>query len=233
MAENHWNLPGRIERLTECLRLGMSASEIAQALNVGSKHPITRNAVIGKLARMGMRRPEAAPKVQRQPKFRKRKWSAEEDAALTDLSQRGVLRTEAAKELGIGIDVLRRRAAKLNLSWVSPAPVSRQNAGPKDKWENLSGDALAARRKERIEIGLAKLAAFAAPANDDAIPLMARRRGQCAWPVGDPARPSLQLCCGQRVTVGTSSYCDRHRRIGTTGQVVSARELTRALRRYA
>src|SRR5690606_24141498 len=55
---------------------------------------------------------------------------------------------------------------------------------------------------------------FAPPANDTSIPLMERRRFQCAWPVGEPERPAQQMCCGLPVQegVGTAleSYCASH-----------------------
>lgn len=57
---------------------------------------------------------------------------------------------------------------------------------------------------------------FAAPANDTSIPLMERRRFQCAWPVGEPERPAQQMCCGLPVQegVGTAleSYCGAHQK---------------------
>lgn len=47
---------------------------------------------------------------------------------------------------------------------------------------------------------------------DTAIPLIGRRFGQCAWPVGTPERPGEQLCCGAATTslVEGSPYCTGH-----------------------
>lgn len=48
--------------------------------------------------------------------------------------------------------------------------------------------------------------------NDNAVPLLERRFGQCAWPVGTPDRPRNQLVCGQPVFEGVEkcSYCLPH-----------------------
>lgn len=42
------------------------------------------------------------------------------------------------------------------------------------------------------------IAATAGVANDNAILLLDRRFGQCAWPVGDPVRPAEQMVCDAR-----------------------------------
>lgn len=69
--------------------------------------------------------------------------------------------------------------------------------------------------------------------NDNLVPLIGRRFGQCAWPVGTPARPAEQLCCAKSVPQGSRKpYCREHRSLAI-GKVVSAQELTRSLRRYA
>jgi GcrA cell cycle regulator len=61
---------------------------------------------------------------------------------------------------------------------------------------------------------------FAAPANDTAIPLMSRRRFQCAWPVGDVSGAG-QMCCGLPVDPDapktTASYCPTHRARASAG----------------
>ncbi len=70
---------------------------------------------------------------------------------------------------------------------------------------------------------------FAAPANDTAIPLMERRRFQCAWPVGEPERPAQQMCCGLPVQdgVGTAleSYCATHQQRAASAYQPVRREI--------
>ena len=70
---------------------------------------------------------------------------------------------------------------------------------------------------------------FAAPANDTSIPLMERRRFQCAWPVGEPERPAQQMCCGLPVQegVGTAleSYCAAHQQRAASAYQPVRREI--------
>lgn len=70
---------------------------------------------------------------------------------------------------------------------------------------------------------------FAAPANDTSIPLMERRRFQCAWPVGEPERPAQQMCCGLPVQegVGTAleSYCGAHQKRAASAYQPTRREI--------
>lgn len=69
-------------------------------------------------------------------------------------------------------------------------------------------------------------------ANDNSIPLVGRRFGQCAWPVEEPAKPEFQLCCGKAVMAGARKpYCKGHMSLAVD-RVLSAKELVRSLRRY-
>jgi len=62
-----------------------------------------------------------------------------------------------------------------------------------------------------------------------AIPLMERRRFQCAWPVGEPERPAQQMCCGLPVQegVGTAleSYCATHQQRAASAYQPVRREI--------
>jgi GcrA cell cycle regulator len=95
----------------------------------------------------------------------------------------------------------------------------------------------ATKRAEATAYGVAAIKGFLHPANDDAILLLERRFGQCSWPVGTPARPAEQLCCGQRIvgerTKSTATYCDVHRKIAAPTGVPVVRELIRSVRRAA
>lgn len=67
-------------------------------------------------------------------------------------------------------------------------------------------------------------------ANDNAVPLMSRRHGQCAWPVGHAGRPVEQLCCGGKADPG-HPYCTSHRAIGTK-ETVKAESFLKSMRRF-
>lgn len=99
----------------------------------------------------------------------------------------------------------------------------------------LSPEKADEKRAEFAAYGKGILAGFDLPANDDAIPLMDRQRLQCSWPVGTPARPAEQMCCGQPVTPGANAtvetYCTRHARAASTGPV-DLRSFERGMRRH-
>lgn len=77
--------------------------------------------------------------------------------------------------------------------------------------------------------------AFYEAANDTSVLLIDRRRTQCAWPVGNPDRPAMQMCCGAQADDGP--YCPAHAAKGrnaATGLAKhSTKELIRSLRRVA
>lgn len=93
------------------------------------------------------------------------------------------------------------------------------------------------KREQAAIAGAQHIRGFHFPANDDAIPLVERRFGQCSWPVGEPERPAEQLCCGQPVvgerTKSTATYCDRHRILAAPAGVPLVRTLIRSVRRAA
>jgi GcrA cell cycle regulator len=110
---------------------------------------------------------------------------------------------------------------------VGKAPVVFAN----QKFDHVHGDELEQRREERRAYGQSKLDAFAA-ANDDAIQLIARRFGQCAWPVGEPDRPEGQLCCGA-VAIEAKPYCAHHAAVAYQPLTPKQKDLVRSLRRFA
>ena len=192
----------RIDRAKAAWLKGESAEWIARELGDG----LTRNAVIGKMHRLGLQRGRPSkPQQARAPRVRLPKLAT---APAATKMKRGPGEHRTAPKSG--------------------------NANP---W-GASSPADAAKKRAEAEVyGAAKLKSFAEPANDDAITLMARRFGQCAWPVGTPARPADQLCCGQRVdptaTPTTAGYCERHRARASAGMAPSARDLERMSRRSA
>lgn len=86
--------------------------------------------------------------------------------------------------------------------------------------------------------GKAAIAKTADVANDNAIPLLARRYSQCAWPVGTPARPAELNVCGAPVYEGLEacSYCLAHAQRAFQRDITQPRpkeNLARAIRRWA
>lgn len=225
----------RVEEAKRRWLTGESATEIAKALNCG----FTRNAIIGKIHRLGLAkvrsaRPSAPSRVKAEPVYTVFDWTEECDIELHRLSKAGMLRIQAASALGCTVDCLNRRVRKLNIEWVRPQPKKRFPVKPtaNPSFKPSRGAFADHQRDACTREGQRFVAAFAAPANDHSILLTDRKWGQCAWPLGEPERPGEQLVCGARSMSG-SSYCAGHRRIGTTGQVVSGQDLIRSLRRFA
>jgi GcrA cell cycle regulator len=75
-------------------------------------------------------------------------------------------------------------------------------------------DSTPQQRAEKAAAGKTLIGRTVDPANDNAVPLLGRRFNQCAWPVGMPDRPALQLCCGapvpENANRSVASYCTAH-----------------------
>jgi GcrA cell cycle regulator len=165
---------------------------------------ISRSAVCGKMHRMGLAKGNRkAPAAPREPKVPR---------APKPLS------APAAPKMKRGPGEHRTAPKSANVNpWGASSPVE------------------AAQKRAKAETdGRARLNAFAMePANDDAIPLIGRPFGFCAWPVGTPDKPANQMCCGQRNDPGSSMpYCARHRAIASNGRTVNPTELARSIRRF-
>lgn len=94
------------------------------------------------------------------------------------------------------------------------------------------------KRAEHAAKGQATIKAATDPVNDNAIPLLERRFGQCAWPVGTPDTASEQMVCGGRVyqDVEACPYCLTHAKrayVRDITQPMPAASLARTLRRWA
>lgn len=118
---------------------------------------------------------------------------------------------------------------------VRPRP--KPKSGPIAMLSQSKSDASPETRERCAAAGQAKIEAVEVAANDDAIPLMDRGRYQCAWPMGVPARPAQQMCCGQPVRSGVStaleSYCAHHQGVAASRLVRTEKELVRSVRRFA
>lgn len=94
------------------------------------------------------------------------------------------------------------------------------------------------KRAEHAARGRATINAAIDPVNDNAIPLLERRFGQCAWPVGTPEHASDQMVCGGLVYQGVEAcpYCLTHAKrayVRDITQPMRAEDLARSLRRWA
>ena len=166
-----------------------------------------RNSVINRVGRLGYRLTAKAGQRAAVP------WTEEDNAELERLYMGGTSVRACAKALGRTDGTTSHQVKRLGLKRPKvaprPKPVVALPTVNRDKaWEAREGTT--------------------------PFPLMDRVFGQCAWPVGEPERPADQLCCGADVPETVSKpYCLHHFAMAVSTRPVSARELTRSLRRYA
>lgn len=87
---------------------------------------------------------------------------------------------------------------------------------------------------KRIELAAGLRASarhFETPADAQPIPLIGRGWGRCAWPMGTPARPAEQMCCG-RATGPDESWCADHRKLAFAPTPHMGSKYERQLRRW-
>jgi GcrA cell cycle regulator len=176
MSDAGWT-QARVEAAVRMRREGLSAAQIARELKGG----VTRNAVIGKLMRLGEpgpdRRPATAP-----GEAKPRLIRAERPAA------------PRAIGTGPGVASPPRPSGE-------PVTVRLPNPDP-------------------------------TPSGRDSVNLVLRPSGTCAWPLGVPARPAEQICCGRPVAGEGVSWCPEHRAKAFDKPKHSGSRYERQLRRY-
>lgn len=163
-------------------------------------------------------------------------WTDEEEAILRKLWPAGQSATEISRVLRN-----RTRAAvigrvhRLGIADRKNPEVRAQPSAPAVKRDRYAGNSLNARsgkpkkvnpfdltksksdstpeqRAEKAAAGRPIIERASDPANDNAVPLIGRRFGQCPWPVGTPTRPADQLACGAPIYEGVEkcAYCLAH-----------------------
>lgn len=183
----------RVEILKKMWGEGQSASQIAKELG-----GVTRNAVIGKVHRLGLSnragsggaKADAKPKAEAKPKKAAPKPKAEPKAAKPVPE----MKTEPA--------VPPRPAGATNRKAIIPAG---QPLPPQPSANEISPEALA--KVNEVEKKAKKLS------------LMELTERTCKWPVGDPATEHFWFC-GLPVQAG-KPYCEAH--VGVAFQPMSSR----------
>lgn len=201
------------ERLRYLNTKGWSYSEIARDLRV------SRSAVAGKISRLGIARMPGDGMARRLGALadanRARSiWTADMDAALRDMVAQGATTRSIEHRLGVARSTVGARVKKLGLKWCRQSggqPRPRRDPSvprpkPERKVKQTFSD-LASDRDKAREL-------FLTPTPADAIPLVGRPFGRCAFPVGTPDAPADQLCCGHVVREGSRfQYCEAHYRV--------------------
>ncbi len=195
---SEWTV-AKADRLIQLHAKGWIYSDIAEALGV------SRSAVAGKCKRLNLRRGMGDGEQRRKEALyqahtqARSKWTAERDEQLRRLASEGLSMVEVAKRLGLTYGMVKARVGRLRMSW--PRHYAKGEPKPAADVRPLN-----VQRRDAAAV-------FKLPAPDDAVPLIGRRFGQCAFPVGTPDAPADQLCCGHRVVSDAHAYCERHHRI--------------------
>jgi GcrA cell cycle regulator len=172
MSDAGWT-QARVEAAVRMRREGLSAAQIARELKGG----VTRNAVIGKMMRLGepgpARRAASAPGKARPVRPER-------------------VPPAAPRTIAVAIPI-----ASSDRPEPQPAPTPTPD-----------------------------------PAGSESVNLVLRPFGTCAWPVGDPARPAEQMCCGRPAAAEGVSWCPEHRAKAFDKPKHSGSRYERQLRRY-
>lgn len=166
----------RVELLKKLWSEGLSASQIAAELG-----GVTRNAVIGKVHRLGLSgRAKAAPSAA--PRLRKPAAAA--PAARVAAAPVGVAAVARAPQQPV---YAARGNAALAVASAAPAmePRAAVHVAP--------------------PVRLVETRPAVTPEN---VTIMDLRENMCRWPLGDPSQPDFRFC-GSRTTPG-SAYCACH-----------------------
>ena len=129
--------------------------------------------------------------------------------------------------------VKRDRYAGNGLNVRGGKKTARSFVGNKSK-----SDSTPKQRVEKVAAGRAIIKKASDAANDNAVPLLTRGFGKCAWPVGTPARAADQLACGAPIYQGIEkcSYCLDHAQRAFARDITLPKpkeNLERANRRWA
>ncbi|PNG25632.1 GcrA family cell cycle regulator [Methylocella silvestris] len=198
----------RIDLLQKMWLQGMSASKIANELANG----LTRNAVIGKVYRLGLSGRakgdaptdgEASPKAMPRSPARTSSHGSGH-GSLGHAS--GPIAHHPVAPVHHASAPIASQGAHYQMSRAQPQPTAhRPSAGP----GLISGNTALAAEPMRFE------APLQAPSADVVVPIiepvtiMELRESMCRWPIGDPTQADFRFC-GARKTPGAGPYCGCH-----------------------
>ncbi|MFC3613952.1 GcrA family cell cycle regulator [Lutimaribacter marinistellae] len=189
----------RVELLKKMWGEGQSASQIAKELG-----GVTRNAVIGKVHRLGLSNRTAGTPAAAKPEAKEK--PAQPAAPKVEAKPKPAPRTEPARPAAV------QPAAEASSEEPKPATPARRQiipAGqplpPQPSANEISPEALA--KVNEVEKKAKKLT------------LMELTERTCKWPVGDPATEDFWFC-GLPVQQG-KPYCEAH--VGVAFQPMSSR----------
>ena len=185
--------PERTQRLRDLIAGGHSAKTIA------AEFGCTRNMVIGKAARSGIRWPARNPVVH-VPTPQQAAWQRDLPEFLA-LLQAGHSPSAIARALGRPVEQVRDKAQRLGVRFGHHGHRSGFGMVPK-----------ADRPRAEPIPPPAPLPAY----DGKPVHFLARRSGQCVWPLWQ-APDRIGMCCGGLVAGKGEPYCAEHRASAWTG----------------
>jgi len=202
-----WN-DERVEQLKKLWAEGKSASQIA--VEIGG---ISRNAVIGKVHRLGL---AGRPKAGSASGGRSRGGNGEAKAgdagaqAVTSANTVPAASAQEAADAAPAECMDRQPAIQDAEPGNTPSPRSAAaasagnaaSAGSQRRASGVTGGAGAAPRSGKVE---------PVPEFEQHVTIMELREGMCRWPIGDPTSAEFRFC-GARADIGVP-YCNHHARI--------------------
>ncbi len=197
-----------VDKLKKLAEEGLSGSYIAKQLANDFGASVSRNAVIGKLYRMGRslggsRPPRSAGTVRRNRKISLPKVSSSTAGAIRDLHEDGVPRRQIVARLGVSYGSI---AAVLG-------PVTDEEMAAKRARPHLR-DVTAKRLAAWME-GSEKTEQTTGPTSMSVlVTLQELNPRSCRWPIGNPSSPDFRFCGAYKVD--GHSYCSAHCRAAYT-----------------
>ncbi|GAA6163280.1 GcrA family cell cycle regulator [Pelagimonas sp. KU-00592-HH] len=183
----------RVELLKKMWGEGQSASQIAKELG-----GVTRNAVIGKVHRLGLSNRATSTKTETKPKAEAKPKPAPKPKAAEAPKPKAEPKPEPKTEPAVAARPATSPARKAIIPAGQPLP-------PQPSANEISPEALA--KVNEVEKSAKKLT------------LMELTERTCKWPVGDPATEDFWFC-GLPVQQG-KPYCEAH--VGVAFQPMSSR----------
>jgi GcrA cell cycle regulator len=182
-----------IERAKALASNGATGSEIANDISLAHGVRVSRNAVIGKLHRLGLnlkgqQAPNSAGTARRRPR-------AEVAEQIRSLDEEGIPRRQIVSLAGV-----RYREVSKVLGPVSDEDMEAKRARP--HLRDLPRSKVTAWMDRKVE------KATGATAESRLLTIMDLKESSCRWPIGEAADPSFRYCGADKVE--GYSYCAAH-----------------------
>ncbi|MDA8870556.1 GcrA cell cycle regulator [Rhizobiaceae bacterium] len=201
----------RVTRLTTLWQEGLSASQIAADLG-----GVTRNAVIGKIHRLGMSNRDKAPGTGGKPKAVPAKPMATEGQPAVEVGV-GSPKSEAAKAAAQAGSSARRPQSNPRGGAGTSSGGGTSHANPQRTAASGGTNGNAALKMELEDEAAPEFEQQQAASDDVVVPisrkldLLQLTETTCKWPTGDPTMPGFSFC--GHTSQDDKPYCEFHSKL--------------------